>query len=112
MVIDPNTPGVAQVLAASNQLAERLNKCMNQLQAVSFQLSGTVDSFTDTQEKLREEIRKLGTKMEAQSHALTTVGASLSMETNEIGTRQRKAFAGHFLGSILWNRTWASYKLR
>ena len=70
VVIDQNTPGVGHVLDASNQLAERLNKCMNQLQAVSFELSGTVDAFTDSQEKIREEIGKLCTKIEAQSNAL------------------------------------------
>ena len=101
-VPDPATPipeGAAQ--SESPKLTEQLTQCLNKLQGVSFELAAAVDGFSDAHDKLREEIGKLGLKLEKQSHALTTVGASLAAETNEVG-KLLKAF-DRFASLFKWS---------
>ena len=62
-------------------LKDQLAQCLQKLQSVSFELAAAVDGFGDAHDKLREEVAKLGLKMEKQSQALTTVGASMASET-------------------------------
>ena len=73
-------------------------KVLAKLQSVSFELSAAVDAYGDQHEKLRTEIAKLGLKLESQSKALTTVGASMASEVVEINKLLRAfdKFAGLF----------------
>ena len=91
----------AAVQSDSTKLAEQLTQCLNKLQGVSFELSAAVDGFSDAHDKLREEIGKLGLKIERQANALTTVGASLAAETNEVG-KLLKAF-DKFASNFRWS---------
>ena len=91
----------AAVQSESTKLAEQLTQCLNKLQGVSFELSAAVDGFSDAHDKLREEIGKLGLKIERQANALTTVGASLAAETNEVG-KLLKAF-DKFASNFRWS---------
>ena len=91
----------ATVQSDSTKLAEQLTQCLNKLQGVSFELSAAVDGFSDSHDKLREEIGKLGLKIERQANALTTVGASLAAETNEVG-KLLKAF-DKFASNFRWS---------
>ena len=50
--------------------------------------------------KLRDEVAKLGLKMEKQSQALTTVGASMASEVLEVN-KLLKAF-DRFAGLFKW----------
>ena len=77
--------------AESAALKDQLAQCLQKLQSVSFELAAAVDGFGDAHDKLREEVAKLGLKLEKQSHALTTVGASMAAETMEVG-KLLKAF--------------------
>ena len=95
----PIPEGAAQ--AESATLTAQLTQCLNKLQGVSFELSAAVDGFSDAHDKLREEVGKLGLKLEKQSHALTTVGASLAAETNEVG-KLLKAF-DKFASNFRWS---------
>ena len=100
-VPDPALPlpeGAAQ--PEPPKLTEQLTQCLNKLQGVSFELSAAVDGFSDAHDKLREEVGKLGLKIEKQAHALTTVGASLAAETNEVG-KLLKAF-DKFASNFRW----------
>ena len=63
---------------------QTLEKVLSKLQGVSFELSASVDAFGDQQDKLRSELSALGAKLDAQSAALTTVGASMASEVVEI----------------------------
>ena len=63
---------------------QQLEKVLSKLQGVSFELSASVDAYGDHHDKLRSEISALGAKLDAQSTALTTVGASMASEVVEI----------------------------
>ena len=59
-----------------------------------------MDSYGDHHDKLRDEIAKLGLKLELQSKALTTVGASMASEVVEVN-KLLKAF-DRFAGLFKW----------
>ena len=63
---------------------QALEKVLMKLQGTSFELSASIDAFVDQQDKLRSELSALTTKLDAQSAALTTVGASMASEVVEI----------------------------
>ena len=63
---------------------QTLEKVLTKLQGTSFELSASIDAFVDHQDKLRSELSALAAKMDKQSAALTTVGASMSSEVVEI----------------------------
>ena len=65
----------AAVQSDSTKLAEQLTQCLNKLQGVSFELSAAVDGFSDAHDKLREEIGKLGLKIERQAKCLDDGGS-------------------------------------
>ena len=77
---------------------QQLEKVLSKLQGVSFELSAAVDAYGDHHDKLRTEISALGEKLESQSMALTTVGASMASEVVEINKLLRAfdKFAGLF----------------
>ena len=89
---DPAEP----VVVLKAELAQVLAK----LQSVSFELAAAVDSYGDQHEKLRDEVAKLGLKLEKQSQALTTVGAAMASEVLEVN-KLLKAF-DRFAGLFKW----------
>ena len=97
--VDPNTP-VHQVLDASNQLAMRIGYCTNALVSVGHDLSVSTDSFTTGQVSLRTALEEITTSLQAQTAAVTTLGAGLTFETTEI-TRLLKAF-DRFAATFKW----------
>ena len=86
--------------AEPDALRDQLTKCLQKLQSVSFELAAAVDSYGDHHDKLREEVAKLGLKLEKQSQALTTVGASMASEVLEVN-KLLKAF-DRFAGLFKW----------
>ena len=100
--VDPNTQ-VHQVLDASNQLAMRIGYCTNALVSVGHDghdLSVSTDSFTTGQVSLRTALEEISTSLQAQTAAVTTLGAGLTFETTEI-TKLLKAF-DRFAASFKW----------
>ena len=63
---------------------QTLEKVLVKLQSTSFDLSASIDASVDHQDKLKAELSALAKKIDAQSSALTTVGASLATEVVEI----------------------------
>ena len=86
--------------AEPDALRDQLTKCVQKLQSVSFELAAAVDSYGDHHDKLREEVAKLGLKLEKQSQALTTVGAAMASEVLEVN-KLLKAF-DRFAGLFKW----------
>ena len=86
--------------AEPDALRDQLTKCLQKLQSVSFELAAAVDSYGDHHDKLREEVAKLGLKLEKQSQALTTVGAAMASEVLEVN-KLLKAF-DRFAGLFKW----------
>ena len=81
-------------------LKAELAQVLQKLQSVSFELAAAVDSYGDHHDKLREEVAKLGLKLEKQSQALTTVGAAMASEVLEVN-KLLKAF-DRFAGLFKW----------
>ena len=71
-----------------------LAQCLQKLQGVSFELAAAVDGFGDrcSRQSCREEVAKLGLKLEKQSKLLTTVGASMASEQMLEVNKLLKAF--------------------
>ena len=55
--------------AEPDALRDQLTRCLQKLQSVSFELAAAVDSYGDHHDKLREEVAKLGLKLEKQCQA-------------------------------------------